>query len=184
MLAPLQRESDLAESGLPKSCIGKKRASRKGVSKKKSAHISKIVANASESSWKLREALTVGPIVPQSASVPMSMSGYQYGLVPVGSSSTPSSSFQYSPLPSTPSPAATGCYDVAQQQSNPFLVTFITGNISVCFGCKQHYRKPVVPPYNLCVMHREWRMFIIAGSPVPQSRFGNAYYHLHAICIQ
>ena len=35
-----------------------------------------------------------------------------------------------------------------------------------------------------CVMHRKWRTFMLPDSPAPQSRFGNAYYHLHFPCIK
>ena len=30
--------------------------------------------------------------------------------------------------------------------SDPFMLAFIRGNISVCFGCKQRYPNPINPP--------------------------------------
>lgn len=200
--------TNLAESGLPKSCIGKKTSTRKGVSKKKSAKISKVIARASESSWKPRAALktvcsstvTPQPIISHSTSSSEFQHGHTTSMsssssldpTTMGSLSTsssfhqataaPSSSFRCLPtLPATPSPTAGNFY---RQQMNPFMITFIQGNISVCFGCKQYYRKPVNPPDDLCIVHREWRTFTLAGSPVPQSRFGNAYYHLHSMCVR
>ena len=67
--------------------------------------------------------------------------------------------------------------------SEPFMLAFIRGNISVCFGCKQRYPNPINPPGDLCIMHKEWRLFTLPGSSAPQSQFGNAYYHLHLPCI-
>ena len=53
--------------GLPKASIGKKQATRKGVTKKKSANIHKLCAEVDESSWQPRAALTTtGPHSSQS----------------------------------------------------------------------------------------------------------------------
>ena len=41
----------------------------------------------------------------------------------------------------------------------PFVLCFVTGNISVCYGCRQKYPKPCQPPDDLCVRHKEWREF-------------------------
>jgi len=49
--------TQLAQSGLPMSSVGKKRVSRKGVTKQKSAKIKKMCAESDESSWKLRPAM-------------------------------------------------------------------------------------------------------------------------------
>ena len=35
--------------------------------------------------------------------------------------------------------------------SEPFVLCFISGNISVCYGCRQKYPKPCVPPATICV---------------------------------
>ena len=48
--------------------------------------------------------------------------------------------------------------------ANPFRVHFITGNISVCNGCKRKYDKKVGPPHDLCLRHEEWRTFTPPGS--------------------
>ena len=64
----------------------------------------------------------------------------------------------------------------------PFKLCFITGNISICTGCLRKYPKPSYPPYDIVIQHEEWRSFLAAG--VPQSRFGNAYYHLSISCVQ
>ena len=47
----------LAQSGLPMSCVGKKKAPRKGMSKQRSAKVQKICAESDDASWTLRPAL-------------------------------------------------------------------------------------------------------------------------------
>lgn len=66
---------------------------------------------------------------------------------------------------------------------HPFRLCFITGNISVCHGCKGMYFKESGPPHDLCVQHEEWRTFTPIGAAAPQSRFGNVYYHCNLPCI-
>ena len=68
--------------------------------------------------------------------------------------------------------------------SEPFVLCFVTGNISVCYGCRQKYQKPCQPPHDLCVRHKEWREFFAPGSATAQTRFGNVYYHCNTPCIQ
>lgn len=68
--------------------------------------------------------------------------------------------------------------------AEPFTLCFIMGNISVCYGCRQKYRKPCQPPEDLCVQHKEWREFFPSGSATTQTRFCNVYYHCNAPCIQ
>ena len=67
-------------------------------------------------------------------------------------------------------------------EDSPFYLYFITGNISKCAGCGNKYMKPPIPPYDLCVQHREWRSFTTAGQS--QSKFAPAYYHVNLPCIQ
>ena len=68
--------------------------------------------------------------------------------------------------------------------SESFVLCFVTGNISVCYGCRQKYPKPCQPPHDLCVRHKEWREFFAPGSATAQTRFGNVYYHCNTPCIQ
>lgn len=63
----------------------------------------------------------------------------------------------------------------------PFRVHVISGNIAVCHGCKCRYQK-LGPPHDLCLQHEEWRTFTPCGS-MPQSRFGNVYYHCSVNCV-
>ena len=49
----------------------------------------------------------------------------------------------------------------------PFVLCFIAAK---CAGCGNKYTKPVVPPYDVCVQHREWRTFTPSGG-TPQSVF-------------
>ena len=146
----------LAQTGLPKASIGKKQATRKGVSKKKSAKIRKLCAEGDESSWQPRAALSATHPHSSQNVLPPAQFSVAAGIPPQA-------------LPSTP--------------LDPFMLAFIRGNISVCFGCKQHYPNPINPPGDLCIMHKEWRSITLPGSPAPQSRFGNAYYHMHLPCI-
>ena len=65
----------------------------------------------------------------------------------------------------------------------PFVVAFITGNISCCFGCRGKYSKSLPPPANLCIKHEDWREFTSTSTGTPQSRYGNAYYHCKPACV-
>ena len=77
-------------------------------------------------------------------------------------------SFLPSPMPPCPS---------------PFILCFITGNITTCIGCKNRYPKSPQPGYDLCIKHQEWRQFMSPSTATPQSKFGNAYYHCKLECI-
>ena len=79
-----------------------------------------------------------------------------------------------SPSSMTPPPMA--------DDNSPFKLHFISGNIAKCAGCGNKYTKPAVPPYDLCVQHREWRTFTVSGAQ--QSKFSPAYYHVNALCIK
>ena len=64
-----------------------------------------------------------------------------------------------------------------------FRVHFISGNISVYNGCKNKYQKSG-PPDDICLQHKEWRIYTPQGSSTPQRRFGNVYYHCSVACVQ
>ena len=66
--------------------------------------------------------------------------------------------------------------------TNPFTLTLLAGNISVCRGCRQRYVKPAVPPMDLCIRHKEWQDFVDPAGH-PQKHFGNVYYHCNIPCI-
>ena len=66
----------------------------------------------------------------------------------------------------------------------PYQLTFIKGNISKCFGCRNHYPKSRRPPRDLCIKHQEWREFLPKGAQTPQRKFCNAYYHCSPQCIR
>ena len=72
---------------------------------------------------------------------------------------------------------------VTPPSSSSFELAFITGNISVCRGCRQKYTKPAQPPMDLCVRHKEWQKFIDPCGD-QQSRYGNVYYHCNVPCIR
>ena len=71
------------------------------------------------------------------------------------------------------------------QQTSPeiFRLCFRSGNISVCNGCRNKFDKKAKPPDDLCVQHEEWRSYTSPVSRLPESRFGNAYYHAKPCCI-
>ena len=65
-------------------------------------------------------------------------------------------------LPSEPPPLVHYLAESMTSSSitNPFTLTLISGNISVCRGCRQRYVKPATPPIDLCIRHKEWQDFI------------------------
>ena len=65
--------------------------------------------------------------------------------------------------------------------SSPFNLHFISGNISKCAGCGNKYVTPAVPPYDLCIQHRECSL---SAGGVQQSKFAPAYYHVNTACIR
>lgn len=95
------------------------------------------------------------------------------------------------PSPYPPMPSSTHCpptinstnTDPTSNGMYPFRVHFISGNISVCNGCKGRYR-PLGAPYDICLQHEEWRVFTPQGLSRQQSRFGNVYYHCSVPCVQ
>ena len=68
--------------------------------------------------------------------------------------------------------------------STPFTLCKISGNISVCSGCRNKYPKQPVSPYDLCIRHQEWRSFMSPTTSSPQSRYGNVYYHFSVDCMR
>ena len=66
---------------------------------------------------------------------------------------------------------------------SPFELAFISGNISVCRGCRQKYTKPVTAPLDLCIRHKEWLEFL-GPLGTPQTRYGNGYYHCNLPCVK
>ena len=63
----------------------------------------------------------------------------------------------------------------------PFVLMFITGNIAVCFGCKNKYVKTLQPPEDLCLKHQDWHQFTQSNGE-PQSKYG-VYYHCKPECV-
>ena len=69
---------------------------------------------------------------------------------------------KFSPVFSPPDTA----YDPpAGATTSPFSLVFVSGNISVCAGCSNHYPKPIMAPYDVSVWHTEWRSFTVDGTP-------------------
>ena len=87
-----------------------------------------------------------------------------------------------SPLASQPPPQPST--PVMAEESTPFNLCFIAGNISKCAGCGNKYTKPVIPPHDLCIQHREWRSFTPSGGGSQQSKFAPAYYHVNLPCVR
>lgn len=88
--------------------------------------------------------------------------------------------YNYPPTPQfTSMPAPTAQY----QPADPFVLCFITGNISSCFGCKNKYTRPLQPPEDLCIKHKDWREFMSPNGN-SQAKFGNVYYHCKPECVR
>ena len=85
-----------------------------------------------------------------------------------------------SPLPMPPS--------LPHNAGMIFHVRFISGNISICYGCRNKYSKKPCPPDNLCLQTEEWREYTPQGghsaAPQTRSRWANTYYHLSVTCVQ
>lgn len=106
-----------------------------------------------------------------------------YGCVTMGTTSMPHLS---SPQTSQP-PMAEAMLHFSSppmaEAATPFNLWFISGNIAKCFGCGNKYVKPLVPPFDLCVQHREWRSYTPTAGAEQQSKFSPAYYHVNVMCI-
>ena len=89
-----------------------------------------------------------------------------------------------SSVPPFPPPFVPCSPMTSSAEGSPFILSFVTGNIRVCRGCRQKYVKPAQPPIDLCVRHQEWHEFFPPGSSCAQMRFGNVYYHCNVPCIK
>ena len=87
------------------------------------------------------------------------------------------------PPPYMPYVAASPPGTLSLHPSSPFTLCKVSGNISVCAGCRNKYPKNPIPPDDLCIKHQEWREYTPTGSQTPQSRYGNAYYHFNPTCV-
>lgn len=89
------------------------------------------------------------------------------------------------PPPSMPtwSPSTSYPMDTTSAGTHPSRLHFVSGNISVCHGCKGKYQK-LAPPFDHCLQHEKWRTFTTAASSTPKSRFGNVYYHCNIHCVR
>ena len=83
----------------------------------------------------------------------------------------------------TLSPAASQFPPPLPPSQQTFTLCRITGNISVCIGCRGRYQKSALPPDDMCIQHQEWREYSVPSSPMPQFRFGNVYYHFNPTCV-
>ena len=106
--------------------------------------------------------------------------GYQPFLSPQSSGMMYDQQESY-PSPSPLSSPAMHTPPMAQENA-PFNLHFISGNISKCAGCGNKYVKPPMPPYDICIQHKEWRSFSSGG--VQQSKFAPAYYHVNEACVR
>jgi hypothetical protein len=68
--------------------------------------------------------------------------------------------------------------------SNPvcYIVMFLSGNITTCFGCRLRFNKPPIPPFDLVVQHKDFRSYVDADGQQRQ-KYGNVYYHVNKSCI-
>ena len=96
--------------------------------------------------------------------------------------STFSPSLYQCPSPSPPPHASLPPASPPQYQPpSPFVLCFISGNISTCFGCKTKYLKSLQPPADLCIRHQGWREFFSPNTGKMQTKYGNVYYHCKCV---
>lgn len=136
-----------------------------------------------------KASVTVSPVYPPPSPnvASTSSSCYQYP-TPLYPPSPALSSFTTFPQMTSYPPMSVPVYprtcmsDPTSGGAYPFRVHFISGNISVCNGCKGRYEK-LGPPHDICLQHKEWRTFTPQGSSIPQTRFSNVYYHCNVSCV-
>ena len=149
----------------------------------------KGIENANEEEWSERPSLSnvkQNNVIMTSSVVGPSNCIVSFQSLPQLTPYSPSTWCTVPSLPLHPSPhPSPGIRHQSYPQGTtaPFVLCFIQRNISTCYSCKQKYLKPLVPPYDLCVRHEEWRTFTVASFS-PQSCYGNAYYHVNVACIQ
>ena len=64
----------------------------------------------------------------------------------------------------------------------PFVLMFISGQISNCFGCRHNFMKPATPSFDMVVQHKDYRSYT-APDGTQRSKYGNVYYHANLSCI-
>ena len=69
----------------------------------------------------------------------------------------------------------------SEYQSASFVLHFISGNISTCFGCRNSLKKFRDPPADLCIQQCN---YIAPNTGILQSKYGNVYYHCRPECIR
>ena len=119
---------------------------------------------------------------PTPTPTPWPPSYYDWGYQPFFPPHAYTASFTQHSSGATPEAAPAMGQPPMAEDNSPFNLHFISGNISKCAGCGNKYVKPALPPYDLCVQHREWRSFSVSGTQ--QSKFSPAYYHLNILCIR
>ena len=50
----------------------------------------------------------------------------------------------------------------------------------MCNECRRKFDKTY---QTLCVQHEDWRQYTSPVTKLPESKYGNAYYHVHPWCI-
>ena len=74
-------------------------------------------------------------------------------------------------------------YSSVSPDTNPFTLTVVAGNISVCRGCKQHYVKPVIPPWTYVFVIKNGKTSLTLQDTPNSVLHGNVYYHCNTPCI-
>ena len=70
-----------------------------------------------------------------------------------------------------------------QPNTAPYVLMFLSGNISTCFGCRGNFTKPAIPPKNLVIQHEDYRSYM-DKTGIRRQKYGKVYYHLNVSCIQ
>ena len=164
------------------------------VRRRKSQPITKIVSMSQEINVETAATASPGTTTPRSRASTL-VEGQSSTMSPaITEMSTPDHAWKPLMLTSAttnPTPICTWNPDIAMfpEPTAPFHLAFITGNISICQGCKHKFPRNsdgtiVDPPYNIVIRHDEARTFQNPSTGMMQTKKGNAYYHVYLNCVR
>ena len=87
------------------------------------------------------------------------------------------------PMTTPPRPWAWGnpvSQNIQHPNSNPYKIYVKSGNLSICNGCCNKF----TDSDKIVVQHQEYCLFTSPKTGLPDSRFGNVYYHVSRRCIE
>ena len=112
-----------------------------------------------------------GPYNPYNTNLPLPYTSLPH----TGFSSPAGVPYTSLPPPGFSSPSLLSEPGLSLPVSAPYTLCKITGNVSVCYGCHNKYKKNAIPPDDMCIKHADWREYTPPGTDVPKSRYRNVY---------